>query len=58
MNPDSTVSPRPVEVERTVEDVAVVTQGLKPGEPVVTDGQMRLSPGAKIFVRRTGGGKG
>src|SRR5439155_24732224 len=39
MNPDSTVSPRPIEVERTVEDVAVVTQGLKPGEPVVTDGQ-------------------
>ncbi len=58
MNPDSTVTPRPIEVERTVEDVAVVTQGLKPGEPVVTDGQMRLSPGAKIFVRRPAGTKG
>jgi multidrug efflux system membrane fusion protein len=58
MNADSTVSPRPIEVERTVEDVAVVTQGLKPGEPVVTDGQMRLSPGAKIFVRPAAGAKG
>ncbi|HYR52697.1 MAG TPA: heavy metal translocating P-type ATPase [Candidatus Dormibacteraeota bacterium] len=58
MNADSTVSPRPIEVERTVEDVAVVTHGLKPGEPVVTDGQMRLSPGAKIAVRRAAGAPG
>ena len=33
-------------------------QGLKPGEPVVTDGQMRLSPGAKIVVRRAAGARG
>jgi Cu+-exporting ATPase len=58
MNADSTVSPRPIEVERTVEDLAVVTQGLKPGEPVVIDGQMRLSPGAKIAVRRAAGAPG
>ncbi len=55
VNPDSTVSPRPIEVERTVDQMAVVTRGLSPGEPVVTDGQMRLSPGAKIQVRKPGG---
>lgn len=58
MNPDSTVTPRPVEVERTVDDLAIVSSGLRPGEPVVTDGQMRLSPGAKVQVRRAAGGKG
>jgi multidrug efflux system membrane fusion protein len=58
VNPDSTVTPRPIEVERTVEDRAVVTRGLRPGEAVVTDGQMRLSPGAKVQIRQPGGGKG
>jgi len=55
VNPDSTVTPRTIEVERTVDQMAVVTRGLSPGEPVVTDGQMRLSPGAKILIRKAGG---
>jgi multidrug efflux system membrane fusion protein len=58
VNQDSTATPRPIQVERTVDDVAVVTRGLSPGEAVVTDGQMRLSPGAKVQIRKTGGGKG
>ncbi|HYQ89032.1 MAG TPA: efflux RND transporter periplasmic adaptor subunit [Candidatus Binatia bacterium] len=58
VNQDSTATPRPIEVERTVDDVAVVTRGLSPGEAVVTDGQMRLSPGAKVQIRRPGGRKG
>ena len=57
MNPDSTVTPRVIDVERTVDQMAVVTKGLRPGETVVTDGQIRLSPGAKVLVRRPGGGK-
>jgi multidrug efflux system membrane fusion protein len=57
VNPDSTATPRPIQVERTVDDLTVVTGGLKPGEIVVTDGQMRLSPGAKVQIRKTGGGK-
>ena len=52
VNADSTVSPRPVEVERTVNEVAIVARGLRAGEPVVTEGQMRLSPGAKVLVRK------
>jgi multidrug efflux system membrane fusion protein len=58
INQDSTATPRPIEVERTVDDVAVVTRGLSPGEAVVTDGQMRLSPGAKVQIRRPVGRKG
>ncbi|TMQ67914.1 MAG: efflux RND transporter periplasmic adaptor subunit [Candidatus Eisenbacteria bacterium] len=52
LNPDSTVTPRPVAVERTADDMAIVARGLKPGEIVITDGQLRLSPGAKVLVRK------
>ena len=51
MNPDSTVTPRPVKVDRVSDDVAIVAIGLKAGESVVTDGQLRLSAGAKVSVR-------
>jgi len=51
MNADSTVSPRPVQVSRTEDELAVISAGLRPGERVVTDGQLRLSPGAKVMVR-------
>jgi len=52
VNPDSTVTPRPVEVERTVDELTIVSSGLKPGESVVTDGQLRLSPGAKVVIKK------
>jgi len=52
VNPDSTVSTRPVQVDRTVDDLTVVSSGLKPGESVVTDGQLRLSPGAKVVIKK------
>lgn len=52
LNPDSTVSPRPVAVERTVDEMSIVTRGIQPGETVVTDGQLRLAPGAKVMVRK------
>jgi multidrug efflux system membrane fusion protein len=51
LNPDSTVSPRPISVSRTVDEMSIVTHGLKAGETVVTDGQLRLSPGARVVVR-------
>jgi len=31
-----------------VDNRVVVDQGIKPGETVVTDGQLRLFPGARI----------
>lgn len=45
---DSTVEMRQVAVARTVGDDAVISSGLAEGEKVVTDGQLRLVPGAKI----------
>ena len=52
---DSTVKPRPVTVARTVDETTILSKGVTAGETVVTDGQLRLSPGAKVVVR-TGGG--
>jgi multidrug efflux system membrane fusion protein len=51
VQPDSTVAVRPVEIEHTQDELAVVRSGLEPGEPVVTDGQLRLSPGARVVIR-------
>ncbi len=51
---DDTVDARPVSVERTWQNVAVVTKGLAKGDRVVTDGQLRLSPGAKVAVKTEG----
>lgn len=49
--PDTTVEMRPVGVTRTFAGLAVIERGLKAGDVVVTDGQVRLSPGAKASIR-------
>jgi multidrug efflux system membrane fusion protein len=51
VKPDLTVESRPLVVERMIDGEAVIAQGLKPGEKVVTDGQLRLVPGAKVEVK-------
>lgn len=51
MNADSTAAVRPVRVRRADERLAVIDDGLKPGETVVTDGQYRIAPGARVVVR-------
>jgi multidrug efflux system membrane fusion protein len=51
LNADSTVAPRPVTIERSEDEFTIVSKGLKAGETVVTDGQLRLSPGAKVMVK-------
>jgi len=48
---DRTVSMRPVTIARTNGDDAVVSAGLKVGEEVVTDGQLRLVPGSRISAK-------
>jgi len=56
---DFTVESRPVVVNRTSGNEAVVEKGLQAGEKVVTDGQLRLIPGAKVEMKNGGGeGKG
>jgi membrane fusion protein, multidrug efflux system len=48
---DGTVATRAVASSRSVEGQAVIDKGLKPGETVVTDGQARLIPGAKVQIK-------
>jgi multidrug efflux system membrane fusion protein len=50
------VAIRPVKVARSVDTNVVIAEGLKAGEEVVTDGQLRLTPGARIAVRPPVGG--
>ncbi len=54
---DGTVELRPVTVERMNEAEAVIEKGLSAGETVVTDGQLRLVPGAKVEIKNGVGGK-
>ncbi|HLI82911.1 MAG TPA: efflux RND transporter periplasmic adaptor subunit [Bryobacteraceae bacterium] len=48
VNKDQTVQPRPVTVGTNFGDKVTITKGLAAGETVVTDGQLRLFPGARI----------
>ena len=50
VKPDQTVETRLVTVGQTVDNLIVVQTGIAPGETVVTDGQLRLFPGARIRV--------
>ena len=45
------VTPRVVQVERLVGQVAYIADGLKVGERVVTDGQQRLAPGGTVAIQ-------
>jgi multidrug efflux system membrane fusion protein len=46
-----TVEIRPVVIARTMNGEAVVEKGLQSGDKVVTDGQLRLVPGAKVELK-------
>ena len=48
---DHTVEVRPVTVGMTQGTEAVLDSGVKPGEVVVTDGQVRLVPGAAVEIK-------
>ncbi len=50
LKPDGTVINRPVTLGQTVDNRIVVEAGIAPGDTVVTDGQMRLIPGAPVRV--------
>lgn len=51
---NNTVRFSPVSVARTEGDKAALDSGVKPGEVVVTDGQLQLTPGAKVTVVPSG----
>jgi multidrug efflux system membrane fusion protein len=51
VKPDLTAESRAVEVAQEADGEAVVEKGLAAGERVVTDGQLRLVPGAKVDLK-------
>jgi len=55
---DDTVEMRKIEVLASHQGKSAIGQGLAAGEAVVTDGQLRLMPGAAIRVKEKGGDKG
>ena len=50
---DQTVEMRPVDVARTRGEEAVIAGGVAPGDVVVTDGHLRLVPGARVDARES-----
>ncbi len=54
VKPDNTVEVRPVTVDVTEGNLASIQSGLNPGEMVVTDGQDKLQPGAKVELQQRG----
>jgi multidrug efflux system membrane fusion protein len=53
---DSTVSQRPLTLGLVAERLAVVQQGLQPGEQVITSGALRLDDGARVVMMQPQGG--
>jgi membrane fusion protein, multidrug efflux system len=50
---DKTVDVREVKVGQTVNNNTEILRGITAGETVVTDGQVRLVPGAKVYFTKT-----
>lgn len=58
VKPNRTVEVRYVTASLRVDQDMVVDQGLKAGETVVTEGQLRLAPDSRVVVRDGRGGPG
>jgi multidrug efflux system membrane fusion protein len=50
VNPDSTVSIRPIKVAQISDGQALIDSGLKANEQVVVDGQYKLQPGTHVTI--------
>ena len=55
VGPDQGVSLRPVRVTDSLQGLAIIAQGLAPGDTVVTDGQLRLTPKSRVQIKGPGG---
>jgi multidrug efflux system membrane fusion protein len=53
VKPDFTVESRPVVVNETVDQEAIIGKGLSPGETVVTEGQLQLVAGTKVEIKNS-----
>lgn len=54
IKPDMSVEMRPVTTGPSLDGRVVVETGLEAGERIVTDGQLRLTPGAKVAIKGDG----
>jgi membrane fusion protein, multidrug efflux system len=52
---DRTVEMRPVTAGTRIDQDLVMEKGLKPGERVVTEGQLRLAPGMRVQIQNGSG---
>ncbi len=50
---DSTAESRPVKTAGAYQNLTLISDGLKTGEHVIVNGQMRVAPNAKVFVQDT-----
>ena len=57
VSPTQTAELRPVTVARTRGNESILATGVKPGETVVTDGQLRLVPGSRVTIKPAVGPK-
>jgi multidrug efflux system membrane fusion protein len=51
VQPNMKAAIRPIVIGESIDNKTVVTSGLKAGETVVTDGQLRLIPGATVTIK-------
>jgi multidrug efflux system membrane fusion protein len=58
VNAQGKVDMQPVTPDRAVGDRLVIAKGLTEGMRVVTDGQLRITPGASVEIRQAPGAKG
>ena len=56
VKPDSTVEQRAVTVAQSVDQDVVIAKGVRTGETVVTEGQLRLERGSRVTTDLSGGG--
>jgi multidrug efflux system membrane fusion protein len=58
VGPDQTAKQRPVEVLRSTPSLALIREGVRAGEQVVTDGYVRLRDGTKVVIQAAPAGQG
>lgn len=56
VKPDSTAELRPIKLGQKQDDMVVITDGLKPGEQIVTVGQLGVTPGGKVQIQQPASG--
>ena len=56
VKPDATAEIRPVVAGTVLKGLTAIENGIRPGEQVVVDGQMRVVPGGKVEIKEQGQG--